>query len=75
MERNLVPPGLAVEAKDWSEEDYPASEVIPYGKKRSQELEIALTPEVWWPRAVLWAQALHTLRLIMVEYSSEEEYE
>ena len=53
----VVPIGFAVHESEWDEDKgYPTLETIPM--RGSKHLDIALPYEVWWPRAVHWAQAL-----------------
>lgn len=59
-EQEFIPEGYLLTA-DELESLYPEFETIPLGKRGKQEVDIALPTDIWWPRALLWSQALHLL--------------
>ncbi|KZV99133.1 hypothetical protein EXIGLDRAFT_804699 [Exidia glandulosa HHB12029] len=62
----FIPHGFGLH-EDEFDGDYPAQESIPYGKRGTRELMVDLPQEVWYPRAVLWAQAVYTLARLFPE--------
>ncbi|KAL0568310.1 hypothetical protein V5O48_013678 [Marasmius crinis-equi] len=53
------PAGYGIRREEWVEGEYPSFERLHTGKKRGgKELVIELPENVWFPRAVLWTQAL-----------------
>ncbi|KAJ7052385.1 hypothetical protein C8F01DRAFT_998177, partial [Mycena amicta] len=56
-EANLIPVGFGVALEEWGQDDYSQLEKLKVGKKT---VLIKLPGEIWWVRAVKWAQALDT---------------
>lgn len=44
---------------------YEPYQYIRYGRRGKKELRVVLPHEIWYPRALLWAQALHVLSHLM----------
>jgi hypothetical protein len=63
---NYIPQGYGVLPGEWEGGVYPEIEVIQSGNRKRGELEIGLPNDVWFPRALQWAQALH-----IMSFSSE----
>jgi hypothetical protein len=58
--QNIIPEGYAVMEQEWAHGFYPNREAINIGRGR-KETDIVLPFDVWWPRAVSWAQGLDLL--------------
>jgi hypothetical protein len=54
---DIVPLGFGVAESEWDEDTYPEFEDITLGR-RGKSLNVCLPFDVWWPRAVAWAQGL-----------------
>ena len=61
-----LPPGFGLLPDEWEDDGYPAAEHIPYGP-RQRTKEISLPHHIWYPRAILWGQALFVLNAIQYE--------
>jgi hypothetical protein len=62
VQRKLVPEGLDVRPEEWDAEGYPEVVTLRAGfYSRKKRMEIILPTEIWYPRAVLWAQAVYVL--------------
>lgn len=61
-----LPPGFGLLPDEWDEEGYPAVKHIPYGR-RDRTKKISLPHDIWYPRAILWGQALFVLNAIQYE--------
>jgi hypothetical protein len=59
VEQGVIPEGFGVCPDEW-EDGYPEQETIKTGL-RGKGLEITLPEAVWFPRAILWAQALDVM--------------
>jgi hypothetical protein len=59
VESRTIPGGYGVLVDEW-EDGYPEREIIKTGL-RGKGLEVVLPEEVWFPRAVLWTQALDVM--------------
>jgi hypothetical protein len=64
--RNPTPSGYGVAQEEWPEDGYPSNETIKVGRGKKSVM-VELPVEVWWPRAVRWAQALDLLNRVLVE--------
>ncbi|KAJ7727446.1 hypothetical protein DFH07DRAFT_719784, partial [Mycena maculata] len=54
----IIPNHFGVAEDEWEEPFYGETENVKIGRK---EVEIVLHFEVWWPRAVAWAQGLELM--------------
>jgi hypothetical protein len=61
-----LPPGFGLLPDEWDEDEYPAVEHIPYGPRHGTK-EISLPHHIWYPRAILWGQALFVLNALLYE--------
>lgn len=61
QEADYIPPLFAESIAD----GYPPYKYIRYGRRGKKELRVALPHELWYPRALLWAQALHVLSRVI----------
>jgi hypothetical protein len=59
-----------VNSWEWGEGGYPAYESISVGRCKP-ELVIDLPVELWLPRAIIWAQALHAMQYFIFEQTLE----
>ncbi|KAJ7138666.1 hypothetical protein C8R46DRAFT_1271677, partial [Mycena filopes] len=57
----IIPKHLGVAETEWEERFYGETEVVKIGRK---EVEIQLPFQIWWPRAVTWAQGLEVMSRI-----------
>ena len=64
-EASYTPPGLLVHDDEWGEEEYPITEVIAGGIRGKKPIELDLPPDIWYPRAILWAQSLTAMRHVL----------
>ncbi len=55
---NFIAQGYGVLPQEWEDGEYPSTEVLQVGRKRSGQMVIHLPVDVWLPRAELWANAL-----------------
>lgn len=61
----IIPENLGVAEVDWEDRFYGETETVKIGRK---DVEIVLPFEIWWPRAVVWAQGLEIMvRIQMAE--------
>jgi hypothetical protein len=65
----IVPDGYGVAPAEWDEDGYPTDETISIGR-RARKLVLELPGLIWLPRAVVWAQGLHTMQTFL--YQLEE---
>lgn len=64
LEDHFVPAGYGVLDDEWEGNAY--SELEPLvGQKQRSTIEIQLTHEVWYPRAVKWAVGLHIMDSVL----------
>ncbi|KAJ7704649.1 hypothetical protein B0H16DRAFT_1216535, partial [Mycena metata] len=54
----IIPLGLGVTETEWADGIYADAEVVKIGRK---EVEVTLPFQIWWPRAVVWAQGLELM--------------
>lgn len=66
LQSGVIPSGFSLLPGEWAGAAYPASERIKVARK---DVDIPLPFEVWYPRAVRWAQGLTILELVQ-EHSS-----
>jgi hypothetical protein len=57
----FVPAGYGVLEDEWEEGSYPGEQYIGSDRKLNPSLFIPLPPDIWFPRAVGWAVALHVM--------------
>ncbi|KAJ7185054.1 hypothetical protein C8R46DRAFT_1300877 [Mycena filopes] len=60
-ESGIIPVGLGVAEEEWEGGIYTEAELVKVGRK---EVEVALPFQIWWPRAVIWAQGLELMAKI-----------
>ncbi|KAF8126450.1 hypothetical protein K438DRAFT_1949395 [Mycena galopus ATCC 62051] len=65
FEENGLPEDYGVCEEEWDQEDYPEIEVIRPGT-RGKEISVVLTRDVWFPRALRWAQALDAMSDVLI---------
>lgn len=65
---DMIPEGLLLSDGDWPE-GYPTHESITTGTRSGKKLSVALPPEVWLSRAVLWGQGLAIMDQFLLELS------
>jgi hypothetical protein len=65
-EHNLVPDHLGVSADEWPN-GYPTHETITTGMRSGKRLSVALPLDIWWPRAILWAQGLRVMQQFIMD--------
>ena len=58
--QHIIPEGYGVTEQEWAHGFYPNQEAINIGRGQ-KETDIVLPFDVWWPRAVSWAQGLDLL--------------
>lgn len=68
--QKIVPAGFGVNATEWDNHIYPDVEDIKYGRA-GNVLSVALPFEIWWPRAVCWAQGLDAMTKICLAENGE----
>lgn len=61
----MVPQDLGVHESEWDGGGYPIFEAIKSGQ-RGKLLNMALPFEIWWPKAVVWAQGLDLMTRICI---------
>lgn len=66
QDNNIIPDHLMVMPDDWPN-GYPTHEFITSGTRSGKRLLIALPYDIWWPRAVLWAQSLRIMQQLIIE--------
>ncbi|KAJ7731740.1 hypothetical protein B0H16DRAFT_1234859, partial [Mycena metata] len=54
----IIPQYLGVAEAEWDGQPYGETETVKIGRK---DVEIQLPFEIWWPRAVAWAQGLEIM--------------
>ena len=59
---------LGSHPEEWDEDGYPPVEHIPHGRRQGIK-KIFLPHHIWYPRAILWGQALYVLNAL--EYESQ----
>jgi hypothetical protein len=65
FEENGLPGDYGVCEEEWDQEDYPEIEVIRPGT-RGREISVVLPRDVWFPRALRWAQALDAMSEVLI---------
>ncbi|KAJ7199989.1 hypothetical protein GGX14DRAFT_372637, partial [Mycena pura] len=60
----IIPDNFGVTPPEWEEPNYGELETIKIARK---SVEIQLPFDVWYPRAVLWAQGLTIMKKIQAE--------
>ncbi|KAJ7734734.1 hypothetical protein DFH07DRAFT_754295, partial [Mycena maculata] len=65
----VIPDGYGLAPEELNGAPYPSRESIHLGRG-GKKISIILPLEVWWPRAVLWAQGLDLMTRILVEIDS-----
>jgi hypothetical protein len=65
QEQGLIPPNLGVSAEELHDFPYPDSHTLFIGKKKRNSNKISLPIEIWFPRAVRWAQGLYTMTALI----------
>ncbi|KAJ6477070.1 hypothetical protein C8R45DRAFT_833675, partial [Mycena sanguinolenta] len=68
----VLPKDYGVLEEEWDEEDYPEIEVFRPGTK-GKELSIILPRDIWFPRAVRWAQGLDLLSRCLEELGEDSD--
>ena len=63
---NLVLDHLGVSADKWPN-GYPTHETIATGMRSGKRLSVALPLDIWWPRAILWAQGLCIMQQFIMD--------
>lgn len=72
-DKDDLPEDYGIRPDEWDNEPhYPEVEVIRPGT-RGKELPIILPREDWYPRAIVWAQALDFMSRVVAELDEEEE--
>lgn len=67
QEEEYLPVGYGIAPEEWAGDVYPERETLRIGT-RGISLTVDLPPEVWYPRALMWAQGLDLLtRMLDVE--------
>lgn len=61
-----IPHGYGLTVEERNGEPYPVSETIRSGKKGTREIEVLLSTEIWWKRALLWARGHELLSRAIV---------
>jgi hypothetical protein len=61
LDSEVVPAGYGLREEEWGNGIYPTSELIKVARK---EVEISLPFEIWYPRAVKWAQGLQVMAIV-----------
>jgi len=61
----IVPRDLGVHDSEWDGGDYPTFEAIKSGR-RGKLLNMVLPFDIWWPKAVAWAQGLDLMTRIWI---------
>jgi hypothetical protein len=64
----IIPESFGVAEHEWEERFYGETEVVKVGRK---DVEIALPFQLWWPRAVVWAQGLEIMVRIQAAENDE----
>ncbi|KAJ7508166.1 hypothetical protein B0H11DRAFT_1704596 [Mycena galericulata] len=64
----IIPENIGVAEAEWGGPFYGETEKVKVGRK---DVEIVLPFEIWWPRAVLWAQALELMVRIQAAENNE----
>jgi hypothetical protein len=65
---DIVPEGFGVAEPEWGEQFYGETETVKVGRK---DVKIVLPFEIWWPRAVAWAQGLEVMVRIQAAEAGE----
>ena len=60
-EEDWIPRDYHLREEEWGDEGYPVFENIPFGKRGSRKLPIALPRSIWLSRAVQWVRYLHVM--------------
>ncbi|KZT19148.1 hypothetical protein NEOLEDRAFT_1078428, partial [Neolentinus lepideus HHB14362 ss-1] len=69
--QGLLPPHYGVLPHEWDDGAYPEEEVIKFGT-RGKQLRVVLPETIWFPRAVLWTQALDIMNRLVLEEEALE---
>ena len=64
----IIPEQMGVAETEWEDGVYGEIELVKVGRK---EAEVVLPFEIWWPRAVAWAQGLEIMTKIQAVESGE----
>ncbi|KAK6983886.1 Integrase catalytic domain-containing protein [Favolaschia claudopus] len=56
--QGIIPTNFGVAQSEWEGNSYGETEFVKVGRK---DVEIALPFDIWWPRAVLWAQGMEIM--------------
>ncbi|KZT05190.1 uncharacterized protein LAESUDRAFT_656210, partial [Laetiporus sulphureus 93-53] len=64
QQANIIPQDYGVLLYEWSDHSHPQTEQLKVGK-RGKYIDIAVPEDIWFPRAILWIQALDTLSRII----------
>ncbi|KAJ6524109.1 hypothetical protein DFH09DRAFT_937428, partial [Mycena vulgaris] len=66
--KGIIPQHFGVAEAEWEERYYGETETVKVGRK---EVSIQLPFDIWWPRAVGWAQGLEIMVRIQAAESGE----
>ncbi|TFK46578.1 hypothetical protein OE88DRAFT_1776280 [Heliocybe sulcata] len=68
----IQPPNYGILPSEWDDEFYPEEETIKFGTRGTQ-LKITLPVDIWYPRAVQWAQALDVMSRILLDDEAKDD--
>jgi hypothetical protein len=70
-EHGQLPRGWGLRKSDANYHPMPADVEIAVGRRRNNKHLVTLPHNIWWPRAVLWAQALYALQGVADRHNVE----
>lgn len=70
LEKDIVPGGYGLTEAEWEDGMYSDHECISLGRS-GRKVSVALPPQIWWRRAVRWAQGLEILTHVLMIQNGE----
>ncbi len=70
LKKDIIPGGYGVTVPEWENGVYSDYEGISLGRS-GRKVSVALPPQIWWRRAVRWAQGLEILTQVLMIQNGE----
>ena len=69
-----IPEGFLLTENERDGQPYPDWECIPGGRRGKHEVRLSMPLGIWYPRAVLWSQALRAMSNVLLDRTYEAEF-